>query len=147
MLKEFMNLAIREAIIAYKKNEVPVGAVIVDENNNVISKAHNLVETYNNPTFHAEVLAINRALKITGRRYLNNCSIWVTLEPCLMCSGYILQSRLNYLYFGLEDKKKGSVENGVKVFYNKNIKTNLEIFFGFQEKRIKRIMKKFFFKY
>mgnify|MGYP002525309832 FL=1 len=55
MVKEFMNLAIREALIAYKKNEVPVGAVIVDENNNVISKAHKLVETYNNPTFHAEV--------------------------------------------------------------------------------------------
>ena len=144
MVKEFMNLAIREALIAYKKNEVPVGAVIVDENNNVISKAHNLVETYNNPTFHAEVLAIDRALKTTGRRYLNNCSIWVTLEPCVMCSGYILQSRLNYLYFGLEDKKRGSVENGVKVFHSEYIKTDLEIFFGFQEKRIKRIMQNFF---
>ena len=62
-----------------------------------------------------------------------------------MCSGYILQSRLNYLYFGLEDKKRGSVENGVKVFHSEYIKTDLEIFFGFQEKRIKRIMQNFFF--
>ncbi len=144
MVKKFINLAIREALIGYKKNEVPVGAVIVDENNQVISKAHNLVETKNSPFYHAEILVIQEALKVTGRRYLNNCSIWVTLEPCVMCSGYILQSRLKYLYFGIEDKKRGSVENGLQIFYNEHVKSDIEIYFGFEEKRIERIMKKFF---
>ena len=144
MGKKLINLAIREAIKGYKKNEVPVGAIIVDEDKNIISRAHNLVETHNNPCSHAEILAIKKACDITGKRYLNNCSMWVTLEPCIMCAGHILQSRLKYLYFGLEDKKSGSIENGLKIFYNQHVKSEIEIYFGFEEERIKKLMKKFF---
>ena len=111
-----MSLAIKQAIKARNKNEVPVGAIIVDGCGNVIAKAHNLVETRNDPTCHAEKLVIEKALKITGQRFLNDCDIWVTLEPCVMCAGLIKQTRIRRLYYGAEDKKGGAVDNGVRVF-------------------------------
>ena len=144
MKNKFINLAIKQALIGLKKKEVPVGAVIVDNENNIISKAHNLVEKKNDPSCHAEMLAIKKALKVTGERYLQNCSIWVTLEPCIMCSGVILQTRIKRLYFGAEDKKMGSVENGLRVFYNQNLNHKVEIYHGFQEDKVKQIMSSFF---
>ena len=95
-----MSLAIKEAIKARRKNEVPVGAIIVDGCGNVIAKAHNLVETRNDTTCHAEKLVIEKALKITGQRFLDDCDIWVTLEPCVMCAGLIKQTRIRRLYYG-----------------------------------------------
>ena len=96
-----MEIAINEAIKAKEKREVPVGAVIVDKNGNVIAKAHNLVETSNDATSHAEKLVIEKAVKITGNRYLNNYDIWVTLEPCIMCASIIKQTRIRRLYLSL----------------------------------------------
>ena len=137
-----MSLAIKEAIKARKKNEVPVGAIIVDGCGNVIAKAHNLVETRNDPTCHAEKLVIEKALKITGERFLNDCDIWVTLEPCVMCAGLIKQTRIRRLYYGAEDKKGGAVDNGVRVFsYNK---TSIEIYSGFSADQSERLLKDFF---
>ncbi len=137
-----MSLAIKEAIKARKKNEVPVGAIIVDGCGNVIAKAHNLVETRNDPTCHAEKLVIEKALKITGERFLNDCDIWVTLEPCVMCAGLIKQSRIRRLYYGAEDKKGGAVDNGVRVFSDN--KTSIEIYSGFYATQSKRLLKDFF---
>ena len=137
-----MSLAIKEAIKARKKNEVPVGAIIVDGCGNVIAKAHNLVETRNDPTCHAEKLVIEKALKITGQRFLNDCDIWVTLEPCVMCAGLIKQTRIRRLYYGAEDKKGGAVDNGVRVFSDN--KTRIEIFSGFSEDYSERLLKDFF---
>ena len=94
-----MSLAIKEAIKARKKNEVPVGAIIVDGCGNVIAKAHNLVETRNDPTCHAEKLVIEKALKITGQKFLNDCDIWVTLEPCVMCAGASFWSKNQKIFF------------------------------------------------
>ena len=137
-----MSLAIKEAIKARKKNEVPVGAIIVDGCGNVIAKAHNLVETRNDPTCHAEKLVIEKALKITGQRFLNDCDIWVTLEPCVMCAGLIKQTRIRRLYYGAEDKKGGAIHNGVRVFSDN--KTSIEIYSGFSADQSERLLKDFF---
>ena len=137
-----MSLAIKEAIKARKKNEVPVGAIIVHGCGNVIAKAHNLVETRNDPTCHAEKLVIEKALKITGQKFLNDCDIWVTLEPCVMCAGLIKQTRIRRLYYGAEDKKGGAVDNGVRVFSDN--KTSIEIYSGFSADQSERLLKDFF---
>ena len=137
-----MSLAIKEAIKAKNKNEVPVGAIIVDGCGNVIAKAHNLVETRNDPTCHAEKLVIEKALKITGQKFLNDCDIWVTLEPCVMCAGLIKQTRIRRLYYGAEDKKGGAVDNGVRVFSDN--KTSIEIYSGFSADQSERLLKDFF---
>ena len=137
-----MSLAIKEAIKARNKNEVPVGAIIVHGRGNVIAKAHNLVETRNDPTCHAEKLVIEKALKITGQKFLNDCDIWVTLEPCVMCAGLIKQTRIRRLYYGAEDKKGGAVDNGVRVFSDN--KTTIEIYSGFSATQSERLLKDFF---
>ena len=139
---DYMSLAIKEAIKARKKNEVPVGAIIVDGCGNVIAKAHNLVETRNDPTCHAEKLVIEKALKITGQKFLNDCDMWVTLEPCVMCAGLIKQTRIRRLYYGAEDKKGGAVDNGVQVFSDN--KTSIEIYSGFSATQSERLLKDFF---
>ena len=137
-----MSLAIKEAIKARKRNEVPVGAIIVDGCGNVIAKAHNLVETRNDTTCHAEKLVIEKALKITDQKFLNDCDIWVTLEPCVMCAGLIKQTRIRRLYYGAEDKKGGAVDNGVRVFSDN--KTSIEIYSGFSATQSERLLKDFF---
>jgi tRNA(Arg) A34 adenosine deaminase TadA len=137
-----MSLAIKEAIKARKKNEVPVGAIIVDGCGNVVAKAHNLVETRNDPTCHAEKLVIEKALKTTGQKFLNDCDMWVTLEPCVMCAGLIKQTRIRRLYYGAEDKKGGAVDNGVRVFSDN--KTSIEIYSGFSATQSERLLKDFF---
>ncbi len=140
---DYMSLAMKEAIKAKNKNEVPVGAIIVGSNGNVIAKAHNLVETRNDPTCHAEKLVIEKALKITGQRFLNDCDIWVTLEPCVMCAGFIKQTRIRRLYYAAEDKKSGAIENGVRLFSDKKIA--IEIYSGFSAKESEKLLKDFFY--
>ena len=139
-----MKLAINEAIKARKKQEVPVGAIIVDKNGNVIAKAHNLVETRNDATSHAEKLVIEKALKITGNRYLNNYDMWVTLEPCIMCASIIKQTRIRRLYYSVEDKKGGAIDNGIRIFSNSRSKAKLEVYSGFSANKSKKLLKEFF---
>ena len=139
---DYMSLAIKEAIKAKNKDEVPVGAIIVGGCGNVIAKAHNLVETRNDSTCHAEKLVIEKALKITGQKFLNDCDLWVTLEPCVMCAGIIKQTRIRRLYYGAEDKKGGAVDNGDKVFSDN--KTKIEIYSGFSATQSERLLKDFF---
>ena len=141
---DYMELAINEAIKAREKKEVPVGAIIVDKNGNVIAKAYNLVETRNDATSHAEKLVIEKALKITGNRYLNNYDIWVTLEPCIMCASIIKLTRIRRLYYGAEDKKGGAIDNGVRIFSNCRSKAKLEIYAGFSAEKSEKLLKEFF---
>ena len=141
---DYMKLAIKEAIKARKKQEVPVGAIIVHKNGKVLAKAHNLVETRNDATSHAEKLVIEKALKITGNRYLNNYDIWVTLEPCIMCASIIKQTRIRRLYYGAEDKKGGAIDNGVRMFTNCRFKAKFEVYSGFSAKKCEKLLKDFF---
>lgn len=103
----YMKIAIDEAKKALEKSEVPVGAVIVKDDK-IIATAHNLKEITKDPTNHAEILAIRKACKNLGRWRLNDCSMYVTLEPCAMCAGAIIQSRIKTLYIGTFDPRAGA---------------------------------------
>lgn len=113
MQQKFMDEALKEARKAYKKDEVPIGAIIVKDNE-IISKAHNLVETKKDATMHAEIIAIKKASKKIGNWRLNDCEMYVTLEPCLMCQKAIELSRIKTVYFSTyrknDDNKLTSYE-------------------------------------
>ncbi len=114
--EEWMGLALAEAGRAGELGEVPVGAVVVRENQ-VIASGHNLTHTLNDPSAHAEMVAIRRAAEVTGHWRLLDCSLYVTLEPCAMCAGAIVLSRIPQLVFGARDPKAGmcgSLENLVQ---------------------------------
>lgn len=104
--EHFMKAAIEEARKAADKQEVPVGAVIVN-NDIIIARAHNLTETLNDPTAHAEMQAITAATSYLGGKYLNGCSIFVTVEPCAMCAGALGWSQISEIIYGAPDEKKG----------------------------------------
>ncbi len=102
----FMREALKEAQKALEKNEVPVGAVIV-WNNQIIARAHNLTETLNDVTAHAEMQAFTAAAGTCGGKYLSDCTLYVTLEPCLMCAGAAYWSQIGRIVYGADDEKKG----------------------------------------
>lgn len=142
MDKKFMDIALDEAKIAALKDEVPVGAVIV-KNGEVIASAHNLRETLNDPTAHAEILAIKKASGILKNWRLNECEMYVTLEPCPMCSGAILQSRIRKLYIGTIDPSMGCCGSVVDLVQNRYLKTALDIKW-FNDNRCSSILTNFF---
>ena len=113
--EKFMKLAIKEAIKAENKNEVPIGAVIVKDGK-IISRGHNLRESKQNSLKHAEIIAIDRACKKLKNFRLEDCELYVTIEPCLMCAGAIVQSRIKKVYFGSRDEKYGAVTSVAHVF-------------------------------
>ena len=105
-MKKWMEIALEEAWKAYDEGEVPVGAVIVQQDT-LIWRDHNRNEAMQDPTAHAEILCIRNACRLTGKKYLSDCTLYVTLEPCAMCSGAILASRLPHCVFGADDPEKG----------------------------------------
>lgn len=107
-MNKFLKEAYKEAFKAYGKGEVPVGCVIVRDDK-IIARGHNLRETKEDSLAHAEIIAIRKACKKTGFWRLDDCDIYVTLEPCPMCTGAIIQARIKNLYFGSLDKRNGSV--------------------------------------
>lgn len=113
--EKFMRLALVQAHLAYQIGEVPVGAVVV-KNGQVVGTGYNRRETDKNAVAHAELLAINDACKNLGGWRLWECELYVTLEPCPMCAGAIINSRIKRLVYGASDKKAGSVESIVKMF-------------------------------
>ena len=102
----FMNEALKEASKALDKDEVPIGAVVIIENR-IIARAHNLTETLNDVTAHAEMQAFTAASDYLGGKYLKECILYVTLEPCVMCAGAALWTQLGKLVYGADDKKRG----------------------------------------
>lgn len=102
----FMNEALKEAFRAVEKDEVPIGAIVVIENR-IIARAHNLTETLNDVTAHAEMQAFTAASDYLGGKYLNECTLYVTLEPCVMCAGAAFWAQLGKLVYGADDKKRG----------------------------------------
>jgi len=104
--EKFMRAALEEALKAFEKQEVPVGAVIVC-NDVIIARAHNLTETLNDPTAHAEMQAITSAANWLGGKYLKGCTLYVTLEPCAMCAGAMGWSQVPLLVYGADDERKG----------------------------------------
>ena len=120
-MEKYMNIALKEAKKAYKKGEIPVGAVIV-KNNKIIAKGHNLKEKKKMSTGHAEILVINKACKKLKNWRLNDCELYVTLEPCMMCSGAIIQSRISTVIYGTENLNSGYsttlINNNIKIIKN-----------------------------
>lgn len=102
----FMKEALKEAFISSEHDEVPVGAVIV-WNNRIIARAHNLTETLNDPTAHAEMQAFTAAANTIGNKYLDACTLYVTLEPCVMCAGASFWAQLGKIVYGAADEKRG----------------------------------------
>lgn len=137
-----MEIALDIAKEGMKTGEVPVGAIIV-KNNEIISMAHNEVETSTNPIAHAEVLAIQRACKILRNWRLTDCTLYVTLEPCIMCMGAILNSRISKLVYGAGDNKLGAVESQSDFIHNPLFR-NIEIYPGILEEECVDLMQEFF---
>ena len=143
MEEKFMEIALLEAKKAYKKDEVPVGAVIVKDGK-IIAKAGNRKETKKSSIFHAEIIAINKASKKLKNWNLSGCEIYITLEPCLMCYGAILSSRIDKIYFGAYDKKYGLEVEKYKELNEKGFNHKAEVVGGILEKECSEILTKFF---
>ncbi|MBU3182916.1 nucleoside deaminase [Clostridium psychrophilum] len=126
MEKQFMCEALKEAKRSLLLHEVPVGAVIV-KNNSIIARAHNLRETLQQVTAHAEILAIQNACEALDSWRLSGCDMYVTLEPCPMCAGAILQSRISKVYIGIFDPSVGACGSVINVIQNENLNHWTEI--------------------
>jgi tRNA(adenine34) deaminase len=114
----FMNEALKEASIAYDKDEVPIGAVIV-HNNRIIARSHNLTESLNDVTAHAEMQAFTAAENYLGGKYLHDCTIYVTLEPCVMCAGASYWAQISKIVYGASDQKRGFSNINQKIIHPK----------------------------
>ena len=143
MKNEFMQIALKEAKKAYDKLEIPVGAVIV-RNGEVIAKAHNLKETKFDTTKHAEILAIQKASKKLESWRLLDCEMYVTLEPCSMCAGAIINSRIKKVYIGTCDEKTGAACSVLNLFEDYKFNHKVEIEKGIMQEDCEKILKDFF---
>ena len=138
---EAMEIALEEARLAYNEGEVPVGAVILC-GGELIAKAHNTRETDLDISGHAEIKAMQEAAKKLGRWSLEGCRLIVTLEPCPMCAGAILQSRLSSLCFGAKDEKEGAIVSAYHLFDGKKEAPFID--FGIKEEECSALLKSFF---
>lgn len=140
----YMNLALKEAKKSYDKDEVPVGCIIVKDNQ-IIARAHNTRQHSKNVFNHAEVIAINKASKKLNSWMLDGATLYVTLEPCLMCSGAILQSRIKRLVFATPEPKFGSVGSIINVFDDNNkFNHKIEIVRGICQEESSNLLKEYF---
>lgn len=136
----FMQQALREARFAAAEGEAPVGAVIVADNR-IIARSHNQTERLNDPTAHAEMLAVTSATNLLGAKYLPECTLYVTIEPCVMCAGAIAWAQLGTLVYGASDHKKGYARFAPQALHPKTIVRR-----GVMEDEAGAIMKEFFAK-
>ena len=143
MEKFFMSIALEEAYKASAMDEVPVGAVIV-RNNEIITKAFNLRESSKDATAHAEILAIKQACQVLGGWRLIGCEMYVTLEPCTMCSGAILQARIEKLHIGAMDPKAGAAGSKLNIFEDFTFNHKCPVERGILEEECSQVLKDFF---
>ena len=134
----FMKQAYLQAQLAYDKGEIPVGAVVV-ANNQIIARAHNQTELLTDVTAHAEILAITAAANYLNSKYLTDCTLYVTLEPCVMCAGALYWSQVSRLVYAASDEKRGFMKHGKKLLHPK---TSVE--FGIMMEECSSLMSNFF---
>ena len=140
----YMSQALEEARAAAARGEVPVGAVIVAPDGQVVAQAGNRTRELNDPTAHAEIVAIRAAARALGNERLTDCELWVTLEPCAMCAGAIAHARIAKLYYGASDPKGGAVEHGARVFDQPQCLHRPEIYSGMGEREAGALLRGFF---
>lgn len=142
-LPEPMAIALEQARAGGDSGEVPIGAVVMRDGV-VIATAHNLTRTVPDPTAHAELLAIRRAAQALGQERLDDCELWVTLEPCPMCAGAIAHARIARVYYGASDPKGGGVEHGARVFEHRQCLHRPEVYAGIGESESAELLRRFF---
>lgn len=143
-VSSFMEVALHEAECAAARGEVPVGAVLVSPSGDILVKAGNETEASNDPTAHAEILAIRAACNKLGSPRLVGCDLFVTLEPCAMCAAAISFARLRRVVFAAYDPKGGAVEHGARFFSQPTCHHSPEIIGGVEETRASNLLKSFF---
>ncbi|MFM8433476.1 MAG: nucleoside deaminase [Bacteroidota bacterium] len=136
--EHFMREAFKEAMRAFEADEVPVGAVIVCENR-IIARGHNLTERLNDPTAHAEMQAFTAATNHLGGKYLDSCTLYVTLEPCVMCAGASFWTQIGAVVYGARDEKRGFIGVSGKIMHPKTAVTG-----GIMESECSSLLKQFF---
>lgn len=142
-LPEPMAMALEQAGMAMAAGEVPIGAVVIKDGV-LIAAAHNAPRAMTDPTAHAEMLAIRAAAKALGSERLEDCELWVTLEPCAMCAGAIAHARIVRLYYAASDPKGGAVEHGARVFDQAQCLHRPEIYSGMGEAASAELLRSFF---
>ena len=139
-----MDEALKEADKAYREDEVPIGAVIVDSACTILSRSHNHKEKAHNPCGHAEILAITEACKNIGNWRLLDCSIYVTLEPCPMCLSALVQARIGHLYFGAYDTKGGALSLNYNFYKDQKLNHSFPVLGGLRHFECSRLLSTFF---
>lgn len=143
MQEYYMEQALKEAEKAYKKLEVPVGAVIVKDGK-IIARGHNQKETKTDTTKHAEMIAIQKASKKLKSWRLIDCEMYITLEPCTMCAGAIINSRIKKIYIGAMDEKTGAAGSILNLFEDYTFNHKVEVEKGIKQEECEKILKQFF---
>ena len=141
--EKYMLEALKEAELAAQEDEVPIGCIVVKDDK-IISRAHNQRDKSHNPLGHAETLAIKKASEIIGDWQLVDCELYVTIEPCIMCAGAIIQSRIKKVVYGAPDLKGGAFGGSIDVMKANNINHHPEIISGVLEKECAQIIKDYF---
>lgn len=139
----YMKLALKEAKRSLITEDVPIGALII-EDGKIISKAHNEVERRKDPTAHAELLAISKAIKKKGTKFLTNCILYSTVEPCSMCAGAIVLSRIKVVVFGANDEKAGAGGSVLNILSNPKLNHRVQIVKGVLKDECVELIKNFF---
>ena len=141
----FMKEALRQAKMAFVRDEVPVGAVIVHKNK-IIARAYNQVEMLKDPTAHAEMLVLTEACNFLGNKWLLDCFIYVTIEPCSMCAGALVLSRVKKIIYGACDPKTGACGSVTDIANNRKLNHRIDVKSGVLEKECSLLLKEFFAK-
>jgi len=138
------SLALDLAHKALKLDEVPVGAIITNKYGDVIGEGHNTKEADQNPCMHAEIISIQNAAKKIGNWRLEDCDIYVTLEPCIMCMGALSQARIRNIYFAAYDPKGGAISLGKNIHDDQRLNHKMNVFGGFKHIECSKIISNFF---
>ncbi len=139
----FMRIALEEARLAFEEGEVPVGAVLV-RSGEILNRAHNLRERTNDPSAHAEMLVLRAAAGLSGSWRLGNSTLYVTKEPCIMCAGTMINSRIARLVYGCKDQKAGGVDSLYSILRDGRLNHQVEVSSGVLEEECALLLKRFF---
>jgi tRNA(adenine34) deaminase len=141
--KFFMGEALKEAVNAFEKDEVPVGAVIVQEDK-IIARAHNQIRTLKDPTAHAEMIAITQAASFLGNERLLDCCLYVTIEPCSMCAGALVLARVKRIVYGSNDPKTGACGSVLNITSHRKLNHRIKVTKGVLKEECSKILQEFF---